>query len=165
MNTHSSRSSKVWVISDTHVTRSTFLPEAFTGKVCREDVILHLGDLIAFEVFEYLSGLCRFEAVCGNSDLPDIRHKLKPRKIVELNGLKIGMLHGHGSGKSPDQLMAQFSEKTDIILFGHTHVPFQGRHNGALIFNPGSLRQSRAEHNTYGCLHLDDEPWTELITL
>jgi uncharacterized protein len=157
----------IWVISDTHMTRSQILPAAFIEKIGREDVILHLGDLVSFEVMEYLSGLCHFEAVRGNCDMPDVRRGLAPKKIIEIEGRKIGLMHGQGGvTDSLNLVKGEYAQKVDIALFGHTHEPYYSREGETLYFNPGSMSSGRNSHNTYGVLHLDEEiPWGEIVEL
>ncbi len=86
----------IWVISDTHLTKSHILPETFVRRVDREDIIFHLGDMVSFEIMEFLHTLCPVEAVRGNCDMPDVRRGLSSKKIIELNGRKIGLIHGQG---------------------------------------------------------------------
>jgi uncharacterized protein len=156
----------IWVISDTHLTKSHILPDTFTDKVGREDIILHLGDLVSLEIIEYLQSLCQVHAVRGNCDLPDVRRVLTPKTTLELNGLKVGLMHGQGSHDETLRLIkAEYQGKVDIALFGHTHIPFHHRDNGTLFFNPGSLSHGRDGKNTYGVLHLDSEPWGEIVEL
>jgi putative phosphoesterase len=154
----------IWIISDTHLTKSHILPETFVRRVDREDIIFHLGDMVSFEIMEFLHTLCPVEAVRGNCDMPDVRRGLSPKKIIELDGKKIGLIHGQGGQLQTLQMVRQeFAGKVDIALFGHTHVPYMVRENGTLYLNPGSLRDGREGVNTYGILHLDDDPWGEIV--
>jgi putative phosphoesterase len=156
----------IWVIADTHLSRNQFLPEAFVRRVSREDIILHLGDIVSLEAFEQLRGLCHLEAVRGNCDMPDLRSNLPPKAILELNDLKIGMTHGKGGPSDTlRHVTTEFGGKVDIALFGHTHIPYHMRNNGTLYFNPGSLKSGRGCGNSFGILHLEEEPWGELIEL
>ena len=153
----------IWVISDTHIVKSHILPEAFVNRVCREDIIFHLGDMISFEVLEFLRSLCHVVAVRGNSDMPDIRRTLSSTKIVELNGLRIGLIHGLGSNQQTIRMVRnEFEGQVDIALFGHTHAAHLAYENGTMYFNPGSLGHSRNGFDTYGILHLEPEPRAEL---
>ncbi len=157
----------IWVISDTHLSRKQILPETFTNRVGREDIILHLGDIISLEALAQLRSLCRIEAVGGNCDMPDVRRGLPLKAVLEIKGWRIGMIHGKGGQQETVRMaMTEFADSVDIVLFGHTHVPYHRRENGILYFNPGSLRAGRGEGNTFGRLHLeDDKPWGELIQL
>jgi len=156
----------IWVISDTHLTKCHILPDEFARRVDREDIIFHLGDLVAPAVLNELQSLCRVEAVYGNCDLPQLRRSLSTKKIVKINGLKIGLVHGRGSQiQTFEMVKREFGGKVDIALFGHTHLPWQLRENGTLYFNPGSLRDGRGGVNTFGVLHLDDQPYGEIIVV
>lgn len=157
---------RIWVISDTHLTNSKLLPAEFTRKIDRKDVVLHLGDIITFEVWEFLTTLCRVEAVSGNCDMPDVRRRLKPKKVLELGGFKIGMTHGHGGVSEALKSMRQeYENKVDVAMFGHTHIPCNMQQGDTLFFNPGSLKNARIGHNSYGVLHLDSRPWAEVIEI
>ena len=154
----------IWVVADTHLTNIKLLPEAFITKISREDTILHLGDIITFEVWEYLNSLCHVEAVSGNCDMPDIRRRLKPKRVLELGGHKIALMHGQGGVSETLKAARQdYEGKVDILAFGHTHVPCNMHSGGTLFFNPGSLKNARIGRNTYGILHLDERPWAEVI--
>lgn len=128
---------------------------------------MHLGDIVSLEAFEQFRALCPMEAVRGNCDQPDVRRGLSSKIIVEIDGIKIGLIHGSGGpGETLKLVKEEFASKVDIALFGHTHVPYHRRENGTLYFNPGSLRNGRGSGNTYGLLHLDgNEPWGEIIEI
>ncbi len=157
-------SRKIWVISDTHLRKGQILPDFFTKKISREDMILHLGDFITLEAVEHLRSLCQFDGVCGNMDSPDLRRLLKRNKIIEIDGFNIGLMHGRGG---PDEtihnVQTEFNGKVDIALFGHTHHPHHSKDNGTLFFNPGSLTDGRGAPCSFGLLHLDESPWGEII--
>lgn len=148
------------------MTKSSILPVEFLSKIVREDIILHLGDLISLEVLNFLDGLCRLEAIKGNCDLSDVRRALPARKVVEIDARKIGLIHGRGgAAETLRSVKAEFQGKVDVALFGHTHLPHYEKDGGTVFFNPGSLCNGRGESNTYGILHLDDKPWGELIEI
>lgn len=53
----------------------------------------------------------------------------------------------------PEEMVER--KKTDILLFGHTHIPDIGVRNGVLFMNPGNLREDDRKHPpTYGLLKL-----------
>ena len=127
---------------------------------------MHLGDIITFEVWEYLTSLCQVEAVSGNCDMPDVRRRLKPKKFLEMGGFKIAMTHGNGGVSEALKAMKQeYEDKVDVAMFGHTHVPCNMQQGKTLFFNPGSLKNARIGHNSYGILHLDGKPSAEVIEI
>lgn len=130
---------------------------------------MHLGDIVSLEVMEHLQGLCRLEAVRGNCDMPDVRRGLAIKRTLEIEGLKIGLIHGRGGADETFRLVKEeFQGKVDVALFGHTHAPFHAREGGTLYFNPGSLHDGRNGARSFGILHPgidDDQPWGEIIEI
>lgn len=159
---------KIWVISDTHLRSGQILPETFTRRVQREDIIIHLGDFISPEIANQLKGLtARLEAVSGNCDPPSIKNEFPPNKVIEIANRKIALIHGRGGyADTVARVRDMYKGKVDAALFGHTHAPHQSKADGTFFFNPGSLIQSRRGPESLGVLHLDgDTPWGEIITL
>ena len=158
---------RIWVVSDTHLKSGQILPKAFTKKIDREDIIIHLGDFTSPGIIDQLQCLARLEAVSGNCDPPSIRNRFPAKKVVEISGRKIGLIHGGGGySGTVDRVESLFCGKVDAALFGHTHSPYHAKVNGTIIFNPGSLSQGRGGPETFGLLHLDAEGiWGEVIEL
>jgi uncharacterized protein len=77
-------------------------------------------------------------------DHPDLRAHLPDRRIVELEGVRIGMVHDAGprAGR-PERLRAAFPGCAAIV-YGHTHVPLLERLGDVWIVNPGSPTERRA---------------------
>jgi putative phosphoesterase len=149
---------EVWVISDTHLISGQNLPGFFTSQVNREDIILHLGDFISLDVVQSLESLARLEAVHGNCDCYQIKDIFPSKKIVELDGLKIGLIHGKGGpAETLNAARKEFEGRVDIALFGHTHDPYHGRFGGTVFFNPGSLVEGRGNSISYGLLFHDGD--------
>ncbi len=61
---------------------------------------------------------------------------LTPYKRVEIDGNILHLTHGHKfNEKSP----LTHAKEGEIVLFGHTHVPFDKTVNGSRYINPGSV--------------------------
>ena len=136
---------QIGVISDTHYPslESKFpldkIKEHFSGT----DLIIHAGDLVSLLVIDMLGKISKVEAVCGNMDFPEVAVSLPKTKVLNINGLNIGIIHGFGPPFGfPKKLFPSFKEKIDILIFGHTHEPFNKIVNGVLCFNPGSPTRS-----------------------
>ena len=135
-------------MSDTHFPRfGRALPRALERGLRRAAVtrILHLGDmtdLLAVPLFEAIAPL---DAVAGNNDGEAIRERFGRRKIVQVEGVRIGMVHGDGTrGTTKSRALAAFGAgEVDVVLFGHSHRPVVGREAGVLIANPGSPTDKR----------------------
>ncbi len=159
-------SGKIWVVSDTHLRSDKFLPDAFRHKVSREDIILHLGDFVSFDVVRGLRNIARLEAVHGNCDPPDLRKEFPSVRVIEIAGKRIGMTHGGGPHSDAlRRVTHEFQGKVDIALFGHTHRPYHSKSGGTLFFNPGSLTDGRGNSSSFGLLHLAGEIYGEIFEL
>jgi putative phosphoesterase len=133
------------VISDTHMPRgSRRLPvERLRGA----DAILHGGDLSALSVLEELEALGPpVYAVHGNVDAPDVRARLPERRIVEVDGVRIGMVHDAGPAARRLERMRAAFDGCAAVVFGHSHIPLHERApDGFQIFNPGSATDRRRQ--------------------
>jgi putative phosphoesterase len=146
--------STLGIIADTHIPqRIKALPprvfEVFRGV----DRILHAGDINSRRVLDQLAEIAPVEAVAGNADL--FRHDLPLTRVIEVEGRRIGLAHGHGGwsrylrSKVRDQF--GFDEEhylkivhgsfgpVDAIVFGHTHRFYRAERSGILLFNPGPI--------------------------
>ncbi len=140
---------KVGVLSDTHLRKSdnpkpvrTIIKKHFSE--C--SAILHAGDLVYLDIFyEIIPDGVEFIAVTGNMDLDMTRDSLPSRRIVTLEGHRIGLVHGSGSpGLVHKKAMQEFEgEDLSAIVFGHSHRPMNEVINGILLFNPGSPTDRR----------------------
>jgi len=149
----------IYVISDTHVPkRMSRIPVEFIEEVREDDIIIHAGDFTSLQVLQELEGLATLHAVCGNMDCPEIKEILPSKKIFELSGFRIGLIHGFGSPFDLVQrVKGEFREKLDLIIFGHTHSPCNLREGSTLFFNPGSLSGNISPAGrSYGILNLEN---------
>lgn len=157
---------KVAVISDTHLT--DVVPEF--EQICHRylkgaDLVIHLGDWTDIKVFNYL---LRYPllGISGNSDGEAIRKELPPKRLVRVHGYRIGIIHGWGS---PYDLVSRLRREfidVDVVLFGHSHIPFQMMENGVLWLNPGSVFHGRGEvERSLAFLYLEERIRVELIML
>lgn len=145
---------KIGVISDTH---SKPLPGQLIQELKQVDLIVHAGDMCAWEDFLSLAKIKDVKGVCGNMDGPDVSRRLPKEQIFSLGNLRIGLYHGEGA---PDALLekvkAHFKdEKVDAVIFGHSHQPFNQKIDGVLYFNPGSPTDDIfAPYRSYGIMEI-----------
>lgn len=145
---------RILVISDTHIPRSAHdLPEAIYKEIENVDMIVHAGDFVEKEVYDKLKSLRDLKAVCGNMDSGDLRRILKDKEVFEVEGFKIGLIHGYGAPANLlDTVKGEF-KNVDVIIFGHSHAALNMEKDGILFFNPGSPTDKIfAQSNTYGIL-------------
>lgn len=152
---------KVGVISDTHMPRfAKQLPKAVREGLEGVDLILHAGDWQSMWVYDELSLIAPVEGVAGNTDGWDIYDRFGRRKVIQLGGFKIGLVHGDGVGKTTEiRAFEAFKEDAvDAVIFGHSHVPLNIRHEGVLLFNPGSPTDKRRQPlYSFGLMTLGEE--------
>jgi putative phosphoesterase len=108
------------------------------------DLVLHAGDVVSAGALEELASLGPLEAVAGNMDQPALQTALPERRIVEVEGARIGLLHDAGPRTGREQRLRAAFPGCDVIVYGHTHVPQLKRHGDAWIVNPGSPTERRS---------------------
>lgn len=139
---------RIGLVSDTHMPRfSKALPDALREGLVGQGVglILHLGDFTVPAVADLFERIAPLDAVAGNNDGEEIRRRFGRRKILCIEGLRIGMTHGDGARRSTlERALDAFSgEAVDVILFGHSHVPYCEKHGDTWLINPGSPTDKR----------------------
>lgn len=128
---------KIGVISDTHGYLHPKVFEIFSGV----SHILHAGDIDCEEVMIELRVIAPVTAVHGNMDDHQLAARYPEKQIVQLKGVRIGLIHGDGfptQKRLPHLKNAFGGEKLQVIVFGHTHRPEIRRREGVLFFNPGA---------------------------
>ena len=159
---------KILVLSDTHIPRTAQdLPQAVYDRIPDVDMILHAGDFVEKEVLDKLSALRETKAVYGNMDSAQLRAVLNPKEIVEVEGCRIGLIHGYGATANiVDTVRKEFTD-VDAVVFGHSHNAVNVTKSGVLFFNPGSPTDTIfAPFNSYGILEVSGKKITaELIKI
>ncbi|HSK93394.1 MAG TPA: metallophosphoesterase [Candidatus Angelobacter sp.] len=149
---------RVVLLSDTHLPRfGRVLPDSLTRALDGADRILHAGDLTASFVLELLEGFARTDAVAGNNDPPELLERLGLSRIVEVEGVRIGLTHGHaGPGRTTaERAWRSFVPGTvDAVAFGHSHQPVAANRDGVWMLNPGSPTDRRRQP-AFSFLELD----------
>jgi putative phosphoesterase len=150
---------RIAIISDTHMPRGDRRIPASCLDRCRDaDAILHAGDLIDVPVLELLRGLGPpLHAIHGNVDTAAIRALLPARVEVELDGVRIGMIHAAGPAAGRLSRLRTAFPRCQAVVFGHTHMPEHGEQDGFQMFNPGSpTERRRAPLHTMGLARIAD---------
>ncbi|MGN1031250.1 MAG: metallophosphoesterase family protein [Butyricicoccaceae bacterium] len=128
---------KVLVFSDSH-TRMVNMYAAVETEV--PDLVLHLGD--HYDDAKELHALCPEVPVIGVLGNNDWGMDGKDDEVLELEGVKIFMTHGHRYRvRSTTKMMLLETKRRgcQIGLYGHTHIAFEQMYGNTLIANPGSI--------------------------
>ena len=160
----------IFVLSDTHVpARMKQFPRKLVELIRPEDVIFHAGDFVAWDVFQKLSSLATVHAVRGNMDDAPICRLLPETRVVEIQGKRIGLCHGSGSPAGlPERVRREFGQVCDVLIFGHSHLPYNRKIDHTLMLNPGSLSGNATPHfdATYAVLTIEgDDVWAEIVAM
>ncbi|WP_340390156.1 metallophosphoesterase [Paenibacillus sp. FSL E2-0151] len=150
---------KIVVISDTHCSRkSRKLPARLLDVLPSADLILHAGDWSDWSVYPLLSEYAPVEGVAGNTDPPEIAEKLGYSRIVEVEGLRLGLVHGHLGSKGTEQnaIHTFAGQHVDAVIYGHSHIPVMHTVDNTLVFNPGSPTDRRFQKQySFGIMTID----------
>jgi len=112
-------------------------------------------------VLEELRRYAPVEAVYGNMDEPALAQLLPERRVVEVAGARIGMVHIPGPSAGRAERLASRFPCCDAVVYGHTHVPEATRHGSTWILNPGSpTERRRAPGHSMLVLNVE-EGWIE----
>jgi putative phosphoesterase len=138
--------SRVAVISDTHLPRGTrALPDECVRLLGGADLVLHGGDFVSAQFLEELQKLGPpVEGVCGNMDEPALKAALPQQRVVEVDGLRIGMVHDPGPRAGREARLAARFADCEAVVYGHTHVPQMERFQHLWVLNPGSPTERRS---------------------
>jgi hypothetical protein len=133
---------RIIALSDTHL-QDEALPFAIAALATSADIILHAGDFVSAQCHFALAELGRMEAVHGNSDCPQLKRLLPERKVIEVDGVRIGLVHmaSHGSDLVGAKMMAREMD-VQVLVFGHIHRPLIER-GKLLLICPGSTALPR----------------------
>jgi len=119
------------------------LPAECVRRLEVADVILHAGDFVAAGVLKELSRFADVEAVAGNMDEPALRTTLPERRVVEVGGARIGMVHVPGPAAGRGERLAAAFPGCQAVVYGHTHLPDVSQLGPVWILNPGSPTERR----------------------
>jgi uncharacterized protein len=109
----------------------------------RADLILHAGDVVTAGVLRELEAYAPVEAVFGNMDEPALQAALPERRVIEVEGARIGLVHIPGPRAGREERLRSWFPGCDAVVYGHTHDPQLERHGGVWILNPGSPTERR----------------------
>ncbi len=147
---------KILVVSDSHGMDRNL--EDLLEEEKDIDLLIHLGDLEGSEDYIEAVAPCECEMISGNNDFYS---DLPCEKVIELNGRRLFLTHGHSYGlyHGLDRLIAEARyREAEIVLFGHTHVPVYEKTDGITVINPGSISLPRQSDRTptFGILKIPE---------
>lgn len=149
----------IGLISDTHIPdRARELPKNVISSFENVDLILHAGDLTSTKVIDELEKIAPTIAIQGNMDRA-AGIMLPNAKVIEAEGLKIGIAHGEVYPRADTQQLLYLAKQldVDILVTGHSHQPKIEQIDGVLLLNPGSPVVPRLADRTVMLLEINNK--------
>lgn len=128
----------IGVISDTH----KYFDENVKNFLKDVDLVLHAGDFGNIETANKIADFKPLKGVYGNCDGTDIREYHPYIQVLDIEGIKILMMHIGGYPGRYDFRAMQLinAHRPDIFICGHSHilkVIYDNKFN-CLTINPGA---------------------------
>lgn len=145
---------KIVVMSDSHGRDECVYSLLYENQDA--DMIIHLGDGMndfscAMDGLPILSSI-PYIRVRGNCDF----FSSIPVTVMEdIGPYKFYITHGYEQRvKSGVDYIYSEAKKTgrNVVLFGHTHIPYYKEQDGIYLFNPGSVHDG-----SYGIINIDND--------
>jgi putative phosphoesterase len=139
---------RLLIIADTHVPkRARALPEEIWREAEAADVVVHAGDWVKVDLLDELEARThRLIGVYGNNDGPALRARLPEVARAELDGVRLAVVHETGDAKGRAQRCTAAFPDTDVLVFGHSHIPWDSvTDSGLRLLNPGSPTDRRKQ--------------------
>lgn len=145
---------RIIVFSDTHKCIEPCIQAV--NNIKDIDMIIHAGDhwSDARELEDIFKNI-PVKYVRGNCDF-----SLAPlEELIEIGEKKIFVTHGHMYNVKQEHDRYETIKKrglelgADVVVFGHTHIPFNQNFGNITIINPGSVKYTR----NYGIIEIDND--------
>jgi putative phosphoesterase len=139
---------KLLLTTDTHVPRrARLLPEQLLAAIDAADVVFHAGDWVDEATLDLLLARSRqLVAVHGNNDGPALRARLPEVARAEVAGVRFAVVHETGEARGRAERCERQFPDTDVLVFGHSHIPWDTTTAGGLrLLNPGSPTDRRRQ--------------------
>ena len=104
-------------------------------------------------------GSLTLEQLCEEMTARGVSREWLPERLVlDLNGVRVAMIHDSGARSGRENRMRRWFPDADVVVFGHSHDPVDAEGtDGQRLFNPGSPTQRRRQPQpSFGLLEVDD---------
>ncbi len=155
------------ITADTHLpNRACDLPAPLWAAIDAADVVFHAGDWIDVSLLDAIEArAARLIGVYGNNDGPDLRARLSEIAQVDLDGVRIAVIHDTGPAADREQRCSTRFPDRDLLIFGHSHIPWDTQAPNRLrLLNPGSPTDRRRQpHATFLTAQIEAGELTDVI--
>jgi putative phosphoesterase len=136
------------IIADTHVPkRARDLPAQLWSEIEEAALVIHAGDWVDVRLLDEIQARSRrLVAVFGNNDHGALRARLPEVARVEIEGIRLGVVHETGASKGRQERCSALYPDLDVLVFGHSHIPWDTTAGtGLRLLNPGSPTDRRRQ--------------------
>jgi len=144
---------RILLLADTHLPkRARELSPSVWRAVDHADVVFHAGDWVAASLLDDLLERAKsLVGVWGNNDGPELRMRLPEVARATIEGVRFAVVHETGPATGREQRADATYPDTDVLVFGHSHIPWDTTTPGGLrLLNPGSPTDRRRQpHCTF----------------
>ncbi|WP_323791617.1 metallophosphoesterase [Nocardioides sp.] len=144
---------RVLLLADTHLPkRARDLPAEVWEQVDAADVVVHAGDWVDVATLDRLEERSRRLLACwGNNDGAELRARLPEVARATIDEVRFAVVHETGQKQGREARCQAAYPDTDVLVFGHSHIPWDTTTPGGLrLLNPGSPTDRRRQpHCTY----------------
>ena len=148
---------RVAVISDTHAPRFwKRCPPSVAEHLRTAELILHAGDVCTPGVLDELAEFAPVRVVLGNNDGPEVAAWGATDTLeFDIEGLAVAMIHDSGPRDGRLNRLRKRFPAAGLVVFGHSHIPWDQTDGGLRILNPGSPTDKRRQpHGTLAMLDI-----------
>ena len=139
---------RLLLLADTHLPkRAKDLPAQVWAAVETADLVVHAGDWVGVDLLDRLEQRSRSLLACwGNNDGPALRARLPEVARATLEGVRVAVVHETGGRTGREARADAAHPDTDLLVFGHSHIPWDTTTPGGLrLLNPGSPTDRRRQ--------------------
>ena len=139
---------RLLLVADTHVPkRARALTPDVWAAVEAADIVVHAGDWVDEALLdELLRRSTRLVGVWGNNDGQALRARLPEIARETIDGVRLAVVHETGSVAGREARADAAYPDTDLLVFGHSHIPWDSvTPNGLRLLNPGSPTDRRRQ--------------------
>jgi uncharacterized protein len=150
---------RLLIVSDTHVpTRARQLPPPVLEAADAADLVIHAGDWIVASTLDQFESHAEVLGVWGNNDPVELRERLPEVATRLIEGVRFAVVHETGQAKAREARMDAAFPGSDVVVFGHSHIPWDSTTPAGLrLLNPGSPTDRRRQPRcTYLTAIVDD---------
>lgn len=136
------------LLADTHLPlRAKVLPQEVWDAVDSADLVVHAGDWVSEDLLDQLQDRSKSLLACwGNNDGPELRARLPEIARATVEQVRIAVVHETGAAKGREARMEQAFPETELLIFGHSHIPWDSTApEGLRLLNPGSPTDRRRQ--------------------